>query len=61
MDEIKNMLPKNTLETYENMMNIMSMVDMFQEMDMDFDPMSMMANMFNNEEKEGESDDGLVE
>ena len=60
MDEIKNMLPKNTLETYENMMNIMSMVDMFQEMDMDFDPMSMMANMFNNEEKEGESDDGLV-
>ena len=39
----------------------MSMVDMFQEMDMDFDPMSMMANMFNNEEKEGESDDGLVE
>ena len=61
MDEIKNMLPKNTLETYENMMNIMSMVDMLQEMDMDFDPMSMMANMFNNEEKEGESDDGLVE
>ena len=61
MDEIKNMLPKNTLETYENMMNIMSMVDMFQEMGMDFDPMSMMANMFNYEEKEGESNDGLVE
>ncbi len=61
MDEIKNMLPKNTLETYENMMNIMSMVDMFQEMGMDFDPMSMMTNIFNKEEKEGESDDGLVE
>lgn len=60
MDEIKNILPKNTLETYENMLNIMSMVDMFQEMDMDFDPMSMMTNIFNKEEKEGESDDGLV-
>ena len=46
MDEIKNMLPKNTLETYENMMNIMSMVDMFQEMDIDFDPMSMILIIF---------------
>ena len=59
LDHIKNMIPNEIWDNYENMMNMMNMVTMFQDMDMDFDPMSMMANMFSNEEKEGETDDGL--
>lgn len=61
LDDVKKMIPDEIWDNYENVMNIMNMVDMFQEMGMDFDPMSMMTNMFNYEEKEGESDDGLAQ
>ena len=57
LDDVKNMIPDEIRDNYENvlnMINIMNMSDMF-------DPMTMMANMFSSEEKEGESDDGLVE
>ncbi len=61
LNDVKNILPDEIWDNYENVMNMMNMVDMFQEMGMDFDPMSMMTNMFNYEEKEGESDDGLAQ
>ena len=62
LNDVKNFIPSEIWDNYEgmmNMMNMMNMVNMFQDMDMDFDPMSMMANMFTNEEKEGDTDDGL--
>ena len=66
-DGLKPYLSPSDLESFDqmqNMMNMMSMMNMMQEMQnmpgMDFDPMSMMTNIFNKEEKEGESDDGLV-
>ena len=61
LNDVKNIFPDEIWDNYENVMNMMNMVDMFQEMGMDFDPMSMMTNMFNYEEKEGESDDGLAQ
>ena len=64
-DTIKPYMSPSDAESFDQMMNMMSMMNMMQEMqnmsDGDFDPMSMMANMFNNEEKEGESDDGLAQ
>ena len=61
LDDVKKMIPDEIWDNYESVMNMMNMVDMFQEMGMDFDPISMMTNMFNYEEKEGESDDGLAQ
>lgn len=55
-DELKKLLPASALETYDNMMNMMSMVQMMSEMEGDFDPMSMMADMFDLNQKEGVSE-----
>lgn len=46
LDEVKNMIPSSMMESYENMMAMMSMMDMFQDL--------------NNEQKEGDFHDGLV-
>ena len=54
IDMLKKLIPDEIWDNYETMMNMMSMVDMF-------DPASMMADMFNFDEKEGESDDGLAQ
>ncbi len=55
-DELKKVLPASALETYENMMNVMNMMQFMSEMESDFDPMSMMADMFETNQKEGVSE-----
>ena len=74
LDGIKPYLSESDLDSVDQMMSMMSMVNMMQEMqnmsDADFDPMSMMAGMFAQEDhpefpkntppenkKEGESHD----
>lgn len=63
-DSLKPYMSSSDLESFDQMSNMMNMMHMMQEMqnmsDMDFDPMSMMTEMFaqeNNTEsqKEGES------
>ena len=65
-NSLKPYMSPSDMESFDSMMNMMNMMSMVQEMqnmpDMDFNPMSMMAGMFtqddNNEpQKEGESDD----
>ena len=48
-EELKPYMPPSTCESFENIMNMMSMMDMFQSMQDDFDPMSMMQNIFGTE------------
>ena len=65
LNSIKPYMSSDDAESFDQMMNMMSMVQEMQNMsDMDFDPMSMMAGMFAQEEhtesqKEGETIDGL--
>ena len=68
LDGMKPYLSDTDLETFDQMSNMMNMMSMMQEMqsmtDGNFDPMSMMAGMFTQEEntehqKEGETDDRL--
>ena len=63
-DSIKPYMSPSDAESFDQMMNMMSMMSMVQEMqnmsDGDFDPMSMMAGMFAQDDhtemqKEGES------
>lgn len=57
-EEMKPYLPQSALDSYDNLMNMMSMMNLFQEMqetgdaDSGFDPMSMMADMLNPEQKD---------
>lgn len=69
-DGLKPYLSTSDLESFDQMKNMLNMMSMMQEMqnmsDIDFDPMSMMAGMFTQEEhteskKEGETIDGLDE
>lgn len=67
-DALKPYLSSADVESFEQMSNMMNMMSMMQEMQnmSDFDPMSMMSEMFaqeNNTEfqKEGENFDGLDE
>ena len=48
-EELKPYMPPSAWESIDNFMSMMSMMDMFQSMQDDFDPMSMMQNMFTNE------------
>ena len=68
LNSLKPYMSSSDAESFDQMMNMMSMMSMAQEMqnmsDMDFDPMSMMTEMFAQEEhtelqKEGETIDGL--
>jgi len=68
LDTIKPYMSPSDVESFDQMMNMMSMMNMVQEMqnmsDSEFDPMSMMASMFaqddqTNSQKEGETYDGL--
>lgn len=63
LNSMKPYMSSSDLESFEQMTNIMNMMSMMQEMqsmsDSDFDPMSMMAGMFTQEDhneaqKEGE-------
>lgn len=59
LDSLKPYLSSSDLESFEQMQNMMEMISMMQEMqntsDMDFDPMSVMTEMFS--QKEGETND----
>lgn len=59
LDSLKPYLSPSDLESFEQMQNMMGMMSMMQEMqsesDMDFDPMSMMTELFS--QKEGETND----
>jgi hypothetical protein len=63
LDAIKPFMSPSDTETFDQMMNMMSMMTMMQEMqENDFDPMSMMAGVFAQDDhtepqKEGESHD----
>lgn len=70
LNSVKPYMSSSDAESFDQMVNIMNMMTMAQEMqnmsDGEFDPMSMMSGMFAMEDttdiqKEGESDDGLVE
>ena len=65
-DTIKPYMSPSDAESFDQMMNMLNMMSMMQEMqnvsDGDFDPMSMMAGMFAQEDntdprKEGELHD----
>ena len=70
-DDLKSCLPKSTMDFFDNIMNIMNMMSMFQEMQGDFDFMSMMGdvltpeqqeifhNAMTGQQKEGDVNDGL--
>ena len=69
-ESLKPFLSPEDLDSFDQMQNMMSMMSMMQEMQnmpgMDFDPMSMMAGMFTQEDhtdqqEEGETHDGLAE
>lgn len=70
LNSMKPYMSSSDAESFDQMVTMMSMMNMAQEMqnmsDMDFDPMSMMAGMFTQEDnmdiqKEGETHDRLVE
>ena len=55
-DDIKPYLPLSAQESYNNVINIVNMIHLFQEMqhgfDGDFDPMSMMTDMLTPEQQD---------
>lgn len=61
-DSLKPFLSPADLESFDQMQNMMNMMSMMQEMqnmsDMDFDPLSMMAGMFTQEDNTSSQEEG---
>ena len=64
-ESMKPYLSPDDLESFDQMQNMMSMMSMMQEMqnmpDMNFDPMSMMTNMFTQEDDTNPKEEGDID